>query len=119
MKITIRVLDDGEFADREVDALPAGVPGLAVHRAHEGGGLVISHVKTGMIIAEFPCDAFDCAEKLGRLGDWEETPGLGTFAAAAVGIIDGYDALVDQAPAPHAVVAAEYERAGMTGAAGV
>ena len=43
MKIIIRVWDDGVFTDREVDALPAGVPGLAVHRAHEGGGMVISH----------------------------------------------------------------------------
>jgi hypothetical protein len=116
MKINIRVWADGAFTDREVDALPAGVPGLAVHRAHEGGGMVISHIKTGAALAAFPGDVFDCAEALGNLGDWQETPDAATRAAAA-GIIRGYDAFVDQVPAPHAVLAAEHERIGVPGAA--
>jgi hypothetical protein len=116
MKITIRAWDDGVFTDREVDALPAGVPGLAVHRAHEGGGMVISHIKTGMIVAAFPCEVFDCAAGLGELGDWQEMPDPAARAAAAE-IIAGYDALVEQPDAPQTVIAAELERAGMTGAA--
>jgi hypothetical protein len=115
MKIKIRVLRDGAFTDQEVDALPAGVPGLAVHRAHKGGDMVISHIKTGTIVAGFPCDVFDCAAEIGEGGDWQGTPDQATVAAATE-IIAGYGAFVDQAPAPPAVIAAERERTGMPGA---
>ena len=78
MKITIRWWNGSEFADREMDAVPCGVPGLAIHAAPDADGWVITHIASGCRAAWFP-DAspewvLACAQELGTLGDWTASP---------------------------------------------
>lgn len=112
MKATIRVWDGDAVVDHEVDALPTGVPGLVIHRAYEGDTLMISHVASGLAVAEFPAEIFACTEALGELGSWEAAPDQATIAKAKK-IIGSYDTWVRPNTAPAEVKRAEQERAGV------
>ncbi len=110
MKVKIRVWDGTDFTDREVDALPTGTPGLVIHRAVDGTGLVLSHEGTGLRAAVFPDDIFWCAEALGELGDWTANPDPDRLARAYA-IIASYEAFPGPCSAPQEASEAEWARA--------
>lgn len=113
MKATIRVWDGDTVVDHEVDALPTGVPGLVIHRSFDDGwSLMISHVASGLGVAEFDAGVFACAEALGELGSWEAAPGQAMIDKATK-IIQSYDAWIGPTSAPADVKRAEQERAGV------
>jgi hypothetical protein len=117
VKIKIRAWDGKEFIDREVDALPTETPGLVIHRAVEGVGLVLSHVGTGLQAAVFPDDIFWCAQALGELGDWTTNPDRDLIARAWP-VIDAYKAAPVPCIAPQDASAAEWAKAGLPVGAG-
>jgi hypothetical protein len=112
VKITIRIWTGEQYADQEVDAVPTGTPGLVIHRAFEGTGLVLTQVSTGLKTAVFPDDIGRLARELGELGDWTAAPDK-ALLARAWGIVDSYNALPAAAPAPREAAAAEWARSGI------
>jgi hypothetical protein len=112
VKIRIRIWDGTEFADQEIDALPTETPGLVIHRAFDGVGLVLSHEGTGLKTAVFPDEIFWCAQALGELGDWTAEPDKELIARAR-DVISAYKAVPGNCSAPQEAIVAEWARAGM------
>jgi hypothetical protein len=57
-----------------VDALPCGVPGLAIHARHKAPGWAITHIRSGLGVALFsasdPEAVLAAAQALAPLADW-------------------------------------------------
>lgn len=114
MKIVIRQWNGREIGDMVVDAVPCGVPGLAVHAAVRASGWVVTHVPSGCRVAWFP-DAspeyvLACAQALGELGDWTAGFPAPRLAGQALGVIGEFGAITGRSPVPRDILAAEIIR---------